>query len=118
LVRSFAHSPDAPVIASSDDVPAEALRYGLGLWATHHRHGVTLEEYAVSFRIVHDPDSDTTHTVVANWFNRAWPVTRAFDRDLLGWWLEARDPTKRQRGLSDPEMRSPEVSVWRVWSDS
>ena len=39
----------------------------------------------VSFRTVHDPDSDTTHTVIANWSNGAWPVTRALDKVLLGW---------------------------------
>jgi hypothetical protein len=39
----------------------------------------------VSFRTVHDPDSDTTHTVIANWSNGAWPVTRALDQMLLGW---------------------------------
>ena len=46
-----------------------------------------LEGYdaGVSFRSVHDPQSDTTHTVIANWSDGAWPITRALDHDLLGW---------------------------------
>lgn len=69
------------------DVPAEAMRYGLGFWLHATGPGVMLEGYdaGVSFRTVHDPESDTTHTVIANWSNGAWPLTRALDRDLLGW---------------------------------
>jgi hypothetical protein len=46
-----------------------------------------LEGYdaGVSLRTVPDPDSDATHTVIANWTDGAWPLTRARDRDLLGW---------------------------------
>jgi hypothetical protein len=75
------------VTASSDDVPAEALRYGLGFWLHATGPGVMLEGYVadVSFHTVHDPDSDTTHTVIANWSNGAWPSDRVLDRDLLGW---------------------------------
>jgi hypothetical protein len=49
--------------------------------------GVMLEGYdaGVSFRTVYDPDSDTTHTVMANWSNGAWPITRSLDQQLLGW---------------------------------
>ena len=48
---------------------------------------VMLEGYdaGVSLRTVPDPDSDATHTVIANWTDGAWPLTRARDRDLLGW---------------------------------
>ena len=69
------------------DVPTEGLRYGLGFWLHSNGPGVMLEGYdaGVSFRTVHDPASDTTHTVIANWTNGAWPVTRALDRELLGW---------------------------------
>jgi CubicO group peptidase (beta-lactamase class C family) len=69
------------------DVPAEGLRYGLGFWLHSNGPGVMLEGYdaGVSFRTVHDPESDTTHTVISNWTNGAWPVTRALDHDLLGW---------------------------------
>ena len=69
------------------DVPAEGRRYGLGFWLHATGPGVMLEGYdaGVSFRTVHDPDSDTTHTVIANWSNGAWPITRALDHQLLGW---------------------------------
>jgi CubicO group peptidase (beta-lactamase class C family) len=69
------------------DVPSEGQRYGLGFWLHSKGPGVMLEGYdaGVSFRAVHDPESDTTHTVISNWTNGAWPVTRALDRDLLGW---------------------------------
>jgi len=69
------------------DVAREHSRYGLGFWLHATGPGVMLEGYdaGVSFRTVHDPDSDTTHTVIANWSDGAWPVTRALDRDLLGW---------------------------------
>ena len=69
------------------DVPTEASRYGLGFWLHATGPGVMLEGYdaGVSFRTVHDPDTDTTHTVVANSSNGAWPLTRALDQALLGW---------------------------------
>jgi CubicO group peptidase (beta-lactamase class C family) len=69
------------------DVPAERSRYGLGFWLHATGPGVMLEGYdaGVSFRTVHDPDSDTTHTVIANWSDGAWPITRALDQLLLGW---------------------------------
>jgi CubicO group peptidase (beta-lactamase class C family) len=69
------------------DVPAECSRYGLGFWLHATGPGVMLEGHdaGVSFRTVHDSDSDTTHTVIANWSNGAWPVTRALDQMLLGW---------------------------------
>jgi CubicO group peptidase (beta-lactamase class C family) len=69
------------------DVPTEGMRYGLGFWLQADGPGVMLEGYdaGVSFRTVHDPESDTTHTVIANWSDGAWPVTRALDHHLLGW---------------------------------
>ena len=69
------------------DVPSEGSRYGLGFWLHATGPGVMFEgsDAGVSFRTVHDPDSDTTHTVIANWSNGAWPVTRALDQILLGW---------------------------------
>jgi CubicO group peptidase (beta-lactamase class C family) len=69
------------------DAPTEGSRYGLGFWLHATAPGVMLEGYdaGVSFRTVHDPDSDTTHTVIANWSDGAWPITRALDEALLGW---------------------------------
>ena len=73
--------------APRSDAPAQGSRYGLGFWLHATGPGVMLEGYdaGVSFRTVHDPDSGTTHTVVANWSDGAWPLTRALDQALLGW---------------------------------
>jgi CubicO group peptidase (beta-lactamase class C family) len=67
------------------EVPAEDTRYGLGFWVHASGPGVFLEGYdaGVSFRTVFDPESDTTHTVLANWSNGAWPLARALYLDLL-----------------------------------
>lgn len=69
------------------DIPAEGSRYGLGFWLHATGPGLMFDgsDAGVSFRTVHDPDSDTTHTVIANWSDGAWPVTRALDQILLGW---------------------------------
>lgn len=68
------------------DVPTENSRYGLGFWPHASRSAVMLEGYdaGVSFRTVHNPESDTTHTVIASWSDGAWPMTRALDLHLLG----------------------------------
>ena len=69
------------------DVPKEGMRYGLGFWLHANGPAVMLEGYdaGVSFRSVYDPESNTTHTVISNWSDGAWPLTRALDHDLLGW---------------------------------
>jgi CubicO group peptidase (beta-lactamase class C family) len=69
------------------DVPSENSRYGSGFWLHASGAAVMLEGYdaGVSFRTVHDPDSDTTHTVIANWSEGTWPLTRELDRQLFGW---------------------------------
>ncbi len=36
----------------------------------------------VSFRTVHDPRSHTTHTVISNSSDGAWPITRRLDEQL------------------------------------
>jgi hypothetical protein len=36
----------------------------------------------VSFRSVHDPRSNLTHTVISNSSNGAWPITRRLDQLL------------------------------------
>jgi CubicO group peptidase (beta-lactamase class C family) len=63
------------------DVPEESSRYGLGFWLHGSGPPVMLEGYdaGVSFRSVHDPGSQLTHTVVANWSDGAWPVTQRLD---------------------------------------
>jgi CubicO group peptidase (beta-lactamase class C family) len=56
-------------------------RYGLGFWLHASRDIVMLEgsDAGVSFRSVHDPASTTTHTVISNTSDGAWPIA-----DLLG----------------------------------
>jgi CubicO group peptidase (beta-lactamase class C family) len=66
-------------------VAAGSKRYGLGFWLHGTGDAVMLEGYdaGVSFRSVHDPTTRLTHTVIANWSDGAWPVTRRLD-ELLG----------------------------------
>jgi CubicO group peptidase (beta-lactamase class C family) len=61
------------------DVPAENLRYGLGLWLHHTGPALVIEGYdaGVSFRSMHDPRTRTTATVVGNTSEGAWPVIGA-----------------------------------------
>ncbi len=57
---------------------APGRRYGLGFWL-HESTDVAMlvgADAGVSFRTVHDPDADVTHTVVSNTSDGAWPVTR------------------------------------------
>lgn len=69
------------------DVPSEGKRYGLGFWLQADGPGVLLEGYdaGVSFRTAHDPQSETTYTVICNWSDGAWPLTKMLDAELLGW---------------------------------
>ena len=60
------------------DVPSESRRYGLGFWLNRSNRGVELEGYdpGVSFRSVHNPETHTTHTVMSNWTDGAWAMSR------------------------------------------
>ena len=64
---------------------SDAARYGMGFWLHTTSVVVWLEGYdaGVSFRTTHDPATNVTHTVIANWSDGAWPAVRAIDR-LLG----------------------------------
>ena len=81
-------SPDwvARMVRPRSDVPAESRRYGLGFWLHGSTDRVILEGYdaGVSFRSVHDPGSATTHTVLSNTSDGAWPVTRLLGQVLDG----------------------------------
>ncbi|MEV6493895.1 serine hydrolase domain-containing protein [Actinoplanes sp. NPDC051633] len=67
------------------DVPQQSRRYGLGFWLHGSRDAVSLvgSDAGVSFRTVHDPSSNLTHTVISNTSDGAWPMTQGLD-ELLG----------------------------------
>jgi CubicO group peptidase (beta-lactamase class C family) len=57
---------------------AGAKSYGLGFWLDPAHGSVILEgaDAGVSFRSVHDPERELTHTVVSNTSEGAWPIAR------------------------------------------
>ena len=61
---------------------AGGLRYGLGFWLHESTDVVMLvgSDAGVSFRTAHDPRTGSTHTVVSNTSDGAWPIDR-FLRD-------------------------------------
>jgi CubicO group peptidase (beta-lactamase class C family) len=73
------------MVRPRSDVPSESMRYGLGFWLHESGGAVILEgsDAGVSFRTVHDPDAQLTHTVLSNTTAGAWPVVRHLHR-LLG----------------------------------
>lgn len=81
--------PDLAAVAWAprSAVPDVGARYGLGFWLHPTGPAVMIEGYdaGVSFRSVHDPVADTTHTVIANWSDGAWPVARLLDELVVGW---------------------------------
>jgi hypothetical protein len=66
-------------------VPKDSMLYGLGFWLDGSRDAISLEGYdaGVSFRSVHDPETEITHTVVSNTPEGAWPITNLLDDALL-----------------------------------
>lgn len=72
------------MVAPRSEVPSESMSYGLGFWLRPSREVVLLEGYdaGVSFRSVHDPGTGTTHTVIGNTSDGAWPITRLLDERL------------------------------------
>jgi CubicO group peptidase (beta-lactamase class C family) len=72
------------MVAPRSDVPAEGKRYGLGFWIHASRDTVMLLGFdaGVSFRSVHDPHRNLTHTVLSNTSEGAWPITRHLDERL------------------------------------
>jgi len=79
-------SPEAISLMTTprSDAPAEGLRYGLGFWLALQGPAVMLEGYdaGVSFRTVHDPSRNLTHTTLSNTSGGAWPMTKALDQAL------------------------------------
>jgi CubicO group peptidase (beta-lactamase class C family) len=74
----------AEMVRARSDVPSASMRYGLGFWLGRQSGTVILEGFdaGVSFRSVHDPKSEVTHTVVSNSSDGAWPITRRLDELL------------------------------------
>jgi CubicO group peptidase (beta-lactamase class C family) len=71
------------MVRPRSDVPP-ARRYGLGFWLHATTDTVILEGYdaGVSFRSLHEPHSDLTATVIANWSDGAWDLARALAEKL------------------------------------
>lgn len=74
----------ADAVRARSDVPRQSMRYGLGFWLHPTRPIAILEgcDAGVSFRSVHDPETDTTHTVIANTTEGAWPLARHLAEQL------------------------------------
>src|SRR3984957_943191 len=74
----------AEMVRARSDVPSASMRYGLGFWLGRQGDTVILEGFdaGVSFRSVHDPKSNITHTVISNSSYGAWPITKRLDELL------------------------------------
>jgi CubicO group peptidase (beta-lactamase class C family) len=64
------------MVRARSEMPSR--RYGLGFWLDESSDVVMLEgsDAGVSFRSVHDPARQITHTVVSNTSDGAWPIAR------------------------------------------
>lgn len=73
------------MVRPRSEAPSQGKRYGLGFWLHASTDVILLEgmDAGVSFRSVHDPRSDVTHTVISNTTDGAWPVAR-FLAERLG----------------------------------
>jgi CubicO group peptidase (beta-lactamase class C family) len=68
----------AEMVRPRSNLPEESRRYGLGFHLQATDDGVWLEGYdaGVSFASLHQPTSSITYTVISNWSEGAWPITR------------------------------------------
>jgi CubicO group peptidase (beta-lactamase class C family) len=68
----------AEMVRPRSEVPEQGERYGLGFWLGGADHTVSLEgmDAGVSFKSIHDPGADVTHTVISNTTDGAWPLAR------------------------------------------
>jgi CubicO group peptidase (beta-lactamase class C family) len=62
----------------------DSSRYGLGFWLHASSEAVILKgsDAGVSFRSTHDPRSPSTHTVISNTTEGAWPMVELLDERL------------------------------------
>jgi CubicO group peptidase (beta-lactamase class C family) len=74
----------AEMVRPRSDWPEESRRYGLGFHLHATNDAVFLEGYdaGVSFVSLHQPSSATTYTVVSNWTDGAWPITKLLNQEL------------------------------------
>ncbi len=72
------------MVRPRSDWPEERKRYGLGFHLHASSDAVMLEGYdaGVSFASLHQPSSSTTHTVISNWSDGAWPIAALLDERL------------------------------------
>jgi CubicO group peptidase (beta-lactamase class C family) len=70
--------------SARSEAPENEARYGHGFWLAPSGPVMWLEGFdaGVSFRSVHDPTRDLTHTVLSNTSSGAWPMTKLLDRLL------------------------------------
>ena len=66
----------AEMVRPRSEVPRESRRYGLGFWLHPSSDVVLLTGYdaGVSFQSSHDPETETTRTVIANSSEGAWAM--------------------------------------------
>jgi CubicO group peptidase (beta-lactamase class C family) len=74
----------AEMVRPRSDVPEGSRRYGLGFWLHGSSDAVILvgSDTGVSFKSVHDPGQQLTHTVISNTGDGAWPIARFLDQEL------------------------------------
>lgn len=75
----------AAMVRPQSEVPEASRRYGLGFWLHESSDVVMLvgSDTGASFRSVHDPGRQLTHTVISNTADGAWPITRLLDAELF-----------------------------------
>ncbi|HEY6628577.1 MAG TPA: serine hydrolase domain-containing protein, partial [Acidimicrobiia bacterium] len=74
----------AEMVRPRSDSPSDERRYGLGFWLHESTDTVMLvgSDTGVSFRTVHEPHEDITHTVISNRTNGAWAMSEFLDERL------------------------------------
>jgi CubicO group peptidase (beta-lactamase class C family) len=72
------------MVRPRSDVAEQSMRYGLGFWLNQSGNAVQLVgcDAGVSFTSVHLPGFGTTHTVISNSSEGAWPLARFLDRHV------------------------------------
>jgi CubicO group peptidase (beta-lactamase class C family) len=74
----------AEMTSPHSNLPSKSARYGLGFWLHESRNVAELHGYdaGVSFRTVHSPGGNLTHTVLSNSSEGARPFTELLDEIL------------------------------------